>query len=352
MMVTQELRVDMRKLSPAAREALRMRVMAAIGDGRSDAEAANLFGVSTKSIGRWRAHLDADGAEGLRSGTPGRKTGTHRFLTKSEEAALKQTILEFTPDDLGLGGLLWTTPKVHAFLQRHFKVRYSHGGLIKLFRRLGLSFQRPDRRAREANREVIREWTETTDPAIRAKAKDDDAVIMFADQVGARSDHLSGRTWSAKGNTPVVARTGKRFGMNAMSAISTRGRMYFTIFEDRFNADTCIALLAKLIGHFKGQKIHLVLDGHSIHKCRAVREWVAKHKGSIELHFLPAYAPHLNPDELVNADLKRQLVDRVITERPELVVEVRSILRSIQKLPARIMGYFEARYTKYASDTI
>lgn len=196
------------------------------------------------------------------------------------------------------------------------------------------------------------EWTEVTYPALRAKAKDEGAVIMFGDQVGARSDHLSGRTWGAKGNTPVVARTSKRFGMNAMSAISTRGRMYFTIFEDRFCAATCIAFLAKLIGHFKGQKIHLVLDGHSVHKSKAVREWVAARPDRIELHYLPAYAPHLNPDELVNADLKRQLADRVITDHAELVAEVRSILRSIQKLPARVVGYFGARYTKYASDTI
>ena len=163
-----------------------MRVMAAIGAGRSDEEAAALFGVSTKSIGRWRARLESGGAEGLRSGKPGRKTGTCRFLSESEEAALKQTILEFTPDDLGLGGLLWTTGKVHAFIKAHFKVRYSHGGLIKLFGRLGLSFQRPDRRAREANPEAMAEWTEVTYPTLRAKAKEEDAVIMFGDQVGAR----------------------------------------------------------------------------------------------------------------------------------------------------------------------
>lgn len=138
-----------------------MRVMAAIGDGAQRCGGREpVRGLD--EVDRPVARLDAGGAEGLRSGTPGRKTGTHRFLTESEEAALKQTILEFTPDDLGFGGLLWTTPKVHAFLQRHFKVHYSHGGLIKLFRRLGLSFQRPDRRAREANPELIREWTETT----------------------------------------------------------------------------------------------------------------------------------------------------------------------------------------------
>jgi hypothetical protein len=48
-------------------------------------------------------------------------------------------------------------------------------------------------------------------------------VILFADQVGVRPDHLSGATWGRVGQRPTVARTGKRFCLNAMSAISPRG---------------------------------------------------------------------------------------------------------------------------------
>ncbi|WP_455908092.1 transposase [Streptomyces chartreusis] len=46
---------------------------------------------------------------------------------------------------------------------------------------------------------------------------------------------------------------------------------------------------------------------HSAHRSKAVRVWLADHKDEIELHFLPSYSPELNPDELVNADLKRSL---------------------------------------------
>lgn len=308
-----------------------MRVMAAIDAGLDEAGAAGVFGVSAKSIGRWKARREAGGAEGLRSQKTGCKIGSGRFLSESEEAAVRQTILDFTPEDLGLGGLLWTIPKAHAFIKAHFGVRFSQGGMCKLLDRLGLSFQRPDRRAREADPEAMAAWTNTEFPAIRAKAAVEDAVVMFADQVGARSDHLSGRTWGERGKTPVLARTGKRFGLNAMSAISTRGKLYFTIFPGTFDAKTCIAFFAKLIGHLKGRKVYLVLDRHSVHRSKAVREWVAARADVIELHFLPSYAPHLNPDELVNADLKRQLADKVITTREELVAETRSVLRSIQK---------------------
>jgi transposase len=117
----------MRRLAPAQQEAVRMRVMGAIDAGLDDVRAAEIFGVSPKSIGRWKARREAGGAGGLRSNKPGRKEGSGRFLTESEEAALKQAILEFTPEDLGLGGLLWTSKKVHAFIKTHLarKVGYT-----------------------------------------------------------------------------------------------------------------------------------------------------------------------------------------------------------------------------------
>jgi transposase len=132
-----------------------------------------------------------------------------------------------------------------------------------------------------------------------------------------------------------------------MSAIATTGKLYFTILADKFDAKACIAFLDKLIGHFDGQKIHLVLDRHSVHTSKAMTEWVTARSEQIELHFLPAYAPHLNPDELVNAELKRRLADKVITAKTELVAEVRSVLRSLQKLPTQVTGFFQAPYTNY-----
>ncbi|MDQ0605314.1 transposase [Streptomyces canus] len=64
--------------------------------------------------------------------------------------------------------------------------------------------------------------------------------------------------------------------------------------------------LARLVGHFD-RKVHLVVDRHSAHRSKAVRAWLADHKDQVELNFLPSYSPELNPDELVNADLKRSL---------------------------------------------
>ncbi len=57
----------------------------------------------------------------------------------------------------------------------------------------------------------------------RGRGKRDGGEVLFADQVGVRSDQVAGRTWDEKGRTPVVRRSGGRFSVNTMSATSTKG---------------------------------------------------------------------------------------------------------------------------------
>jgi hypothetical protein len=78
------------------------------------------------------------------------------------------------------------------------------------------------------------------------------------------------------------------------------------VFTESFDAKVMCRFLARLVGHFD-RKVHLIVDRHSAHRSKTVRAWLAGHKDQIELHFLPSYSPELNPDELVNADLKRSL---------------------------------------------
>ncbi|QNA71827.1 IS630 family transposase [Streptomyces sp. So13.3] len=206
---------------------------------------------------------------------------------------------------------------------------------------MGVTFQR----AVEQDPETVRTWREETRPTIRARAKAENGEILFADQVGIRSDQVTGRTWGAKGRTPVVRRTGNRFSVKAMSAISTRGRMPFMVFTESFDAKVMCRFLTRVVGHFD-PKVHLVVNRHSAHRSKAIRAWLADPKDGIELHFLPSYSRKLNPDELVNADLKRSLPHtHQARNQAELAAEARRFFRHRQRQP-HITGYFEAAHVR------
>jgi transposase len=42
--------------------------------------------------------------------------------------------------------------------------------------------------------------------------------------------------------------------------------------------------------------VFLVVDGHSTHKARILREFVEAQARRLKLFVLPPYSPHLNPD--------------------------------------------------------
>lgn len=336
---------DARHLSPSAQEALRLRAVAALVGGRDRGEVAALFGVSLKAVDKWWARWLTGGREALLARSRGRRIGDHQVLSEAEQQAVRQAVLDHRPCDLGLTGQLWTRSQVGALIAKLYRVRMTEPGVGKYLHRWGLSFQRPDKRAIEQDAEAVRRWHEETWPAIRAKAKADSGEVLFADHVGIRSDQVTGRTWGEKGRTPIVRRTGNRFSVNAMSAISTKGRMHFMVFTESFDAGVMCRFLTRLAGHFD-HKIHLVVDRHSAHRSKAVRAWLEEHADRIELHFLPSYSPELNPDELVNADLKRSLPRHSrARDQAQLAAETRRFFHRRQRQPHTSSAATSAAHT-------
>ncbi|MEU6554315.1 transposase [Streptomyces sp. NPDC046915] len=70
---------------------------------------------------------------------------------------------------------------------------------------------------------------------------EDRGRVLFADRTGIRSDQVTGRTWDAKGCTPVKRRTGRHFSDKAMVAISAKGRMHFMVLTESSTPTSCAA---------------------------------------------------------------------------------------------------------------
>jgi transposase len=201
-----------------------------------------------------------------------------------------------------------------------------------------------------ANPTAVARWLATEFPAIRAQAKREGGVVLWLDEMGVRSDAAAGRSWAPMGQTPVIKRTGKRFGVNMLSAISNAGRLRFRLFTGSFNGPAFIDFLGRLLRDCGGRKVHLIVDGHPVHHAKLVSAWVGRHAERIELHFLPGYSPELNPVELLNHDVKANAAGR---RRPrsagELRGELHGDLRRRQRQPEVLIRFFEHPTTRYAA---
>ncbi|WP_190818030.1 IS630 family transposase [Saccharopolyspora pogona] len=340
---------DARRLSPEAQEDLRRRVVAAVHGGMSQVEAARVFAVAPQSVSRWVQAWRKRGSKGLTGRRRGRKSGEQKALSARRQRKLRYAVAEHTPATFGLTGLVWTRKTVAEL------IRVRHGIVLNLrtvgnyLRSWGLSPQKPIRKAYEQDPESVRRWLEEDYLAIAARARREGALILWLDQTGIRSDATVARTWAPAGQTPVVGKTGKRFSVNAMCAIGNKGELYFTVYTGSFNGKVFLSFLDRLTRHLD-RKVHLIVDGHPVHRRKTIQQWITKHAEAIAMHFLPGYSPELNPDELLNADLKRTVSTSTAPKtRAELKQAVRSFLHRLQKLPDRVRSYFGKPEVRYAA---
>jgi transposase len=341
---------DARSLPGAAQAALRKRAVRVVLDGMTQAEAARVFGVHPNAVNRWIKRYREGGWDGLSERRRGRRAGEQPVLAAPQQQEVIALVRESTPDQLGLPGFLWTRDAVGELITQRYGrwlARTTVGGYL---RRWGFSPQKPQHRALEQNPAAVARWLATEFPAIRAQAKREGGVVLWLDEMGVRSDAAAGRSWAPMGQTPVIKRTGKRFGVNMLSAISNAGRLRFRLFTGSFNGPAFIDFLGRLLRDCGGRKVHLIVDGHPVHHAKLVSAWVGRHAERIELHFLPGYSPELNPVELLNHDVKANAAGR---RRPrsagELRGELHGYLRRRQRQPEVLIRFFEHPTTRYAA---
>ncbi|WP_435862637.1 transposase, partial [Streptomyces spectabilis] len=85
----------------------------------------------------------------------------------------------------------------------------------------------------------------------------------------------------------------------------------------------------------------------AVHRSKAVRAWLAENTQRTELHLMPGYSPELNPDELLNADIKRNIHAARTRSADDLARETRRFLHRRQNQPHIVRGYFHARRLRY-----
>ncbi len=153
---------------PATQEALerrRLRAASLLLDGKSVAETARLVSAGLTSVKRWKQALEQGGVEALAAKPiPGRKSK----LSQSQKERLVEILLE-GPIGAGYSTDLWTCPRVAEVIKDRFGVTYHPDHVGRLLHALGFSPQKPERRAREADRDAIEHWRKVEWPRIKKR---------------------------------------------------------------------------------------------------------------------------------------------------------------------------------------
>ena len=330
---------DARSLPAVAQEDLRRKAVEAVRGGQTQTEVARLFGVSRGAVNQWVRRWEEEGSEGLRAQRRGRPPRP-RLIPQLAARAVR-TILTRCPDQLRLPFALWTREAVRELLARRLGVRVSVWTVGRYLKAWGMTPQKPLRRAYEQDPAAVRRWLEQEYRALRERARRGKAEMHWGDERGLRSDHQAGRSYGRRGQTPVIPGTGQRFGCNLISTITNRGRLAFMVFHGKFNAAVFLRFLRRLVRLRRGKRIMLIVDGHPVHRSAQVKRWLEQPRRQVEMVLLPGYSPELNPDEMLNQEVKSNAVARARPHDAEEMIEnLRSYLHGTQKRPDIVRRYF------------
>lgn len=343
------MKKDGRYYDPKTKEALRLLAVQRIREGESVASVMASLGLCRTTAYKWLNQLDEEQSPEVvlasrpRSGRPGK-------LSDEQKQQVFRWIDGKNPFQHGFDFGLWTRQIVRDLILERFQITLSISSVGNLLAELNLTVQKPLERAYQRNPEAIEQWKQEIYPALVVQARKEKAEIFFWDESGFRADAVHGKTWSARGVMPVVHRPGQRQSISAASAVNSKGAFWFAIYEGGLTADKFVELLKQLIHHRK-KPLHLVVDGLPAHKGKAVKEYVKKTEGKLTLHFLPGYAPELNPDELVWSYAKRTGVARRPLQKGEkLAQKVEQQLQAIAANPALVQSFFKHPDVAYISD--
>ena len=330
-------------------EEIRKMAIERVREGERPSEVIASYGFHRCVIYRW-IKAAAGRGKGMRALASRKGTGRPKKLSGAQEQQVFRWVNGKNPMQYGFDFGLWTRQIVRELVQQKFGVTLSLASIGAMLARLGLTAQKPLQRAYQRDSEAIERWQRETYPAIARVAKEKKADIYFWDESGFRADAVHGKTWGMKGQTPVVKVPGQRQSISAASAVSAKGAFWFATYQGGLKGESFVELLKKLM-HRRKKPLNLILDGLPAHKTKIVKTYVASTQGRLTLHFLPGYAPELNPDELVWSHAKRTgNARRPLQKGEKLEPRVAAQLAEIGNNPKLVRSFFKHPSVAYITD--
>ena len=348
--------LDGRKASSEAQKELRRRCIVYFRKGERRAEIARKLGLSrqwvTKTIQAYQADGEEAAVKGKKRGMSEDASQRRRSLTCEEAQKVYKWVVGKNPRQLKLDFALWTAKGVRKLIHEMFGKELSLPTVRRYLSSWGLTPQRPKKKAIQQDDAAVKQWLETEYPAIVQRAKNEKATIFWEDETAVQQDTNWVRGYAPRGQTPTIEHDRRScYGAPVMiSAVNNQGLSFFCFQTSAIRRYSFIRFLYRLIQENREakRKLFVICDNCRVHHAKLVQAWCKKHKDEIELFFLPAYSPELNPDEFINRQLKTHLRLRAPKNHAQTLELAKEITSDFKQKKAPIRACFEAESTKYA----
>jgi len=259
-------------------------VRAVVEDGLAITEVAKAFDVDRVTVHRWLGRFAANGKSGLeRKPVQGRP----RMVAQLNSDRLVDIV--YAPaTEYGYETDFWTTRRLIQVIRDQFGVMLSKQTMMRRLHEAGLSYQKPEREYFELSEEERAEWRRLVLPKMRRAVRKYKAILYFQDEANVSLTALLGKTWAVRGCTPKQRVTGKRGGVSAMSAISSRGQLIFRLHDKRIASDQVIDFLGQMLRHHPKRHLVVGMDQAPPHTSKKTMTYIGS-QPRLHVFHLPKY---------------------------------------------------------------
>ncbi len=158
------------------------------------------------------------------------------------------------------------------------------------------------------------------------------------DETGCLFRARTGTTWAPMGQTPVRRRISKRRARSTVIGVTLSGHIYKCHFAQAICGDD-LGLTLCHSQHAIPSRFIMIWDRLNAHRATVVKEYLGAHP-EIEGHWLPPYAPDVNPEEGCHGHVTQHLRNAVPTSVSDLRAGVKRGLARLRRRLTLILGCF------------
>ena len=286
--------LDHYRADPDPQLRLRAHIILLLAQGRSWATIAVVLFCSSRTIARWKRRFQKDRLDGLL----GRPRGAPRRFAARWAALVVTWVTTQTPRAFGFLRSRWCCATAALLLLRLQRVQVSRETVRRWLRQADVVWRRP--------RPVLRRQDPTRAERLEELRQlllhlPEDETAVFQDEVDLNLNPKIGCLWMPKGKQAEVVTPGDNAKNYLAGSLHWRTGKLFTTRGAKRDAKLFVAHLHELRRRLRRYRvIHVICDNAKFHwDCWEVWEFCYRYGDRVVLHFLPKYAPELNPIERV-----------------------------------------------------
>lgn len=287
----------------------------------------------------WRWMKKSNNGKNLSSLKSKNRSGRPLIIPEKTLKFFRKDILK-AATKFGFETDFWTSKRIQIHLKKRYHIKVTNRTVCRWLKKCKLSYHKPERIYYEANKAKQKKWIETELPIILKFARKKQGILYFEDEASVQLSPVVGKTWGPIGKKLVRTVTGNKSSVAAMSAITRRGDLIFSLLQKKIRSAEIIRFLEQMLRHHPRRHIVVVMDRAKPHTSKITKAFIEKQR-RLHVFYLPARSPKLNPDEKVWSHLKHQeLRDHQATTKRALVKVTRRKLNAMSKNKRLIRGIF------------